>query len=359
MNILILEGSKHWTGGAKRAFLTARGLKKLGHNVVVACPPSALLGKKLKAEGMPVYTFMPIGGMGFISFFKILHILRKHNIELLDVHSSVFYRTGGLAGKLLKIKVVFTRNVAFRKNALKKILNRTMYALAGRIITVSQQIKTDLVGDFALNAAKVDIIVDGMNMDEFNVSAQETQKIKKEFGIKDEITAGVVTRMDKTKGHKYLMQAIPEVIAKYPNIKFIITGTGKMEAEIKAQADGLNISKNVIFTGFRSDIPAILSGLDFTVMPSYNEGLGMCILESLSAGKPVVGVNTGGVPEVVIDGYDGVLVNSCTGPELAQGILKILSLNLKELGANGRKLVLEKFSAETMIKKTLEAYNKV
>ncbi len=356
MNILILEGSKHWTGGAKRAFLLSKELKKQGYNVIIVSPPRALLGEKCALEGMTVYTFMPIGGMGIFSFLKILKIIKTHNVSLVDIHSSVFYRTGGLAGRITGAKVVFTRNVAFRKNSLKKIINRMMYVLADKIITVSEQIKADLVSDFSLNSKKVEVIVDGIDVNELVVSQEETQRVKKEFNIGSEPVIGVITRMDKTKGHKFLIEGIPKVLAKAPSVKFIITGTGKLSGEIREYADLLNLGKNVIFTGFRDDIPAILSAVNLTVMPSYNEGLGMCILESLAAEKPVVAVNTGGIPEVVINDYDGLLVNSCTAEDLAGGILKILNLDLRKLGENGKKLILNKFSIEIMAKRTVEVY---
>ncbi|OGS27720.1 MAG: hypothetical protein A2297_00245 [Elusimicrobia bacterium RIFOXYB2_FULL_48_7] len=364
MNILILEGSKHWTGGAKRAFLLSRELKKHGHGVIVVCPPKALLGEKCAREGMAVYTFMPIGGMGLLSFLKILKIAKTHKPQVIDIHSSVFYRTGALAGKIAGAKVVFTRNVAFRKSFIKRKINRMMYALADNIITVSQQIRADLVNDFSLDPGKIEVILDGIDVNEFDVAPEETQKIKNEFslGPGNALAAGVVTRMDKTKGHGFLLEGLPEVLAKYPLLKFIITGTGKLEKEIKNRARQLGLEKNVIFTGFRNDIPAILSAVDFTVMPSYNEGLGMCILESLASGRPVVGVRTGGVPEAIIDGHDGVLVEACTGTQmglaalLAEGIIRIMGMDLHKLGENGRKIILEKFSAGVMAQKTLQVY---
>ncbi|MBU0952432.1 MAG: glycosyltransferase family 4 protein [Elusimicrobia bacterium] len=359
MNILILEGSKHWTGGAKRAFLLIKELKKQGHNIIVVSPPRALLGEKCALEGLAVYTFMPIGGMGIFSFLKILKILKTHKISIVDIHSSVFYRTGGLAGKITGAKVVFTRNVAFRKNSLKKVINRAMYALADRIITVSEQIKADLVSDFSLDSKKVEVIVDGIDVNELTVTPDETERVKKEFNIGSEPVIGVITRMDKTKGHKFLIEGIPKVISKAPSIKFIITGIGKLAGEIKNYADSLNLGNNVIFTGFRNDIPAILSVVNLTVMPSYNEGLGMCILESLAAGKPVVAVNTGGIPEVVINEYDGILVNSCTAEDLSSGIIKILNSDLKKLGENGKKLILGKFSIEKMGRSTIGVYEEL
>jgi glycosyltransferase involved in cell wall biosynthesis len=118
----------------------------------------------------------------------------------------------------------------------------------------------------------------------------------------------------------------------------------------------LNLCDEVVFAGFRSDIPQLLSAMDVTVIPSYNEGFPMCVLESLAGGRAVVGFK-GVVPEeVIIDGKTGVVVGPRTSGGLADGIVRILNSDYEEMGRHGRELVSKLFSVEQMVDKVVRVY---
>lgn len=360
MNILFLEGAKHWTGGAKRVLLLARELKKLGHNVIIVCRSTALLGKFALKEGFVVKRINPVSWIDLLSLIKILKILKEHKTDIVDIFSPLFYRIGGLAARILNVKVVFTRTVAFRKSSIKKLINRLMYAMAHKIIAVSDRVKENLIKDFCLDKDKVVVVKDGIDLEEMGaVTEEETNKIKQEFNLDGQKVIGVITRIDENKGHEILLDAIPQVISKIKNIKVIIAGTGKLENKIRECAGRLKMGDKVVITGFRSDIPKLLSVMDVTIMPSYNEGFGMSVLESLASGRAVVGIK-GSVPEeVIIDGQTGVIVDSFTSGSLANGIICILNSDYKKMGTQGKELVSKLFSVKQMISKVIEVYESI
>jgi glycosyltransferase involved in cell wall biosynthesis len=195
MKILFLEGAPHWTGGSKRVLLLARQLKKLGHNIIIGCRQTALLGNFAAREGFVVKRINPLGGIDLLCFVKIFKILREYKPDIVDIFSPVFCRTGSLAARILNIRVVFTRNVAFRKGPVKRLINRLVYAMAHKIIAVSDRIKEDLIKDFRLNKDKIAVVKGGIDLEEIRaVTEEETNKVKQEFGLNGQKVVGVITQ---------------------------------------------------------------------------------------------------------------------------------------------------------------------
>ena len=92
-------------------------------------------------------------------------------------------------------------------------------------------------------------------------------------------------------------------------MKLLIVGEGHLEEKLKEKVNHLGIEKNVVFTGFWSDVPEITAILDISVLPSFYEGMGRVVLEAMAAGKPMVACRVGGVPEFVEDGVTGYLIS--------------------------------------------------
>mgnify|MGYP001069867907 FL=1 len=130
---------------------------------------------------------------------------------------------------------------------------------------------------------------------------------------------------------------------------------------LKALVHQMELSDAVIFTGFLEDVPQILAIFDVAVLPSYFEGMGRVLLEAMAMEKPVVGTLVGGIPDLIEQGVNGYLVNPGNERELASAVLKIL--NDKSLAMNmgeaGRKMMTDRFSADTMVRSIEEIYNEL
>ena len=146
-----------------------------------------------------------------------------------------------------------------------------------------------------------------------------------------------------------------------PIIKFLIVGDGPLKAELEKLSNGLNIRQNCIFTGFRQDIPDILSAIDMLVMSSLYEGMPMVILEAMAASKPVIASKVGGIPEMVRDGETGILVPPKDVDALAEKIIVLLKNKDKarQMGLAGRRRVEEEFDVNIMVRKTEEVYQEL
>lgn len=134
-----------------------------------------------------------------------------------------------------------------------------------------------------------------------------------------------------------------------------------MRYELAARAKKLNIGDKVIFTGWREDIPDILSILDILVLASLNEAVGRVILEAGAVGKPAVATKVGGVPEIIKDGVTGILVPSKDPEVMARAVVELLNDKARRdaMGRAAKEWVCSNFSDKKMVERLDEIYRKV
>jgi len=144
---------------------------------------------------------------------------------------------------------------------------------------------------------------------------------------------------------------------QHPDTKLVFVGKGDLESELKAMAVGHGYRDKVLFLGWRDDVHAIMHLLDIFVLPSLNEGMGRVIVEAMAAGLPVVASNTGGIPDLVVEGETGLLAEPGNTVELAAAIQKLLDKPelRRQLGQAGQKYR-HRFSEEAMIEKLDRLY---
>ena len=166
-----------------------------------------------------------------------------------------------------------------------------------------------------------------------------------------------VGRLDLVKGVNYLLQAAKEIIPRYKNLKFLIVGDGSLRKEYEAFAE--SFPDNIIFTGFRKDIPELMNISDIFVLPSLSEGAANVVMEASASVLPVIATEVGEVPQIVLNGKTGILVNSKDVNALVNALKKLINnpLLAKEMGEAGQKRMEEKYSWETICRK-LETFYK-
>lgn len=183
--------------------------------------------------------------------------------------------------------------------------------------------------------------------------------LRGELGLdSDARLVGAVGRLDAQKGLHRLLEAAPMVLERVPSTHFVFAGCGALEMQLREQACSLGISHRVHWLGFRSCAQTVMAGLDVLAMPSEYEGLPITLLEALANQVPVVAHRVDGIPEVVRDGVEGVLVEHGDTAGLAEGIVSVL-LNgeyAARLGIAGRRRVMEEFSVQRMCSRMLDVY---
>ena len=354
-NILHVNTARTWRGGEQQLVYLVEGLRDRGHNNFVACQPNSILAEKLSSRGVTVITLPMRGEWDIFAAVRLAKIIRRHNIQIIHLHTAHAHTLGSLAAKVTPgCKVIVSRRVDFHIHSSVK------YKLGiDRIIAVSEGIKSVLVKD-GVPTGKISVIYDGVDLSKFN-NLRSADYLYREFALKKGAPIiGIVAALAPHKHHQNFLAAAKIVKGEFPAARFLIVGEGELKKELKELCRKLELYNEVIFCGFREDIPELVSIFDIFVLSSYLEGMGSSLLEAMALAKPIVATNTGGIPEVVKHGLNGLLVPPRDSEALAKAIIDLLKdeEKRKEMGLEGRDMVRE-FSTAQMIEGTLEVYKQV
>ena len=164
----------------------------------------------------------------------------------------------------------------------------------------------------------------GIEVDRFQPN-HDVATAKREFGLDPAIpTVGIIARLAPEKGHVYFFDAAARVIREYGPVNFLVVGTGRLEAELRAQVNKLGIEQYVHFLGFANDTIPFIRAMDITAMSSVSEGISLAMLEFMAMAKPVVATAEPSFAETIVDGESGVLVELKNADALAEGMMRVL-----------------------------------
>ena len=320
----------------------ANELEKLGINVVV-------LGQKRKFDPrvlLPLYRFM-----------------KKEHVDIVHTHLSRANLWGRIAARLAGVPVIITTEHGLNlwKNSIHITVNRILSEFTDQIIAVSDAGKRIRIQRERIKPKKLVTIHNCVDLRLFDKASDFHNDVRQEFGIGlDEPIVGFVGRLLEVKGIRYLIESIVELKAAIPTVKLLIVGDGPLKGSLEDYAQKLELTDQVIFAGYRSDIPQVLNAMNVFVLPSLREDLPLSLIEAMAMRKPVVATNVGGNPEVVIDGETGILVPPKDATALAKAISRILldeQLALR-MGLSGRQRVENLFSADAVVARIQLIYNR-
>jgi len=254
-------------------------------------------------------------------------------------------------------RFVVSRRVDFhiRRNAF----SRWKYAQVDLFLCASNAIQTMLIGD-GVPAARTMTVYDGVDLE--HIAAAPRLDVHAELWLpRGAPVVGNVAALVPHKGHRYLIKAAATVARQVPEARFVILGTGKLEAALRTQIKALHLERHVLLAGFRPDVLSLQKGFDLFAMSSVTEGLGTVLLDAMAIGQAIVATRAGGIPEVVAHDQTGLLVPPYDADALAAAIVLLLSDadRRAELGEAGRERVRASFSVERMVQATLDAYGRL
>lgn len=232
---------------------------------------------------------------------------------------------------------------------------------AWRVICCSRYMEGEVKHIFQLPHDKVAVIPNGVNVASFQKGSDK--EIRSHYAAPDEKVIFYVGRLVKEKGVQVLLDAAPEVLARYPQTKFIIAGKGPYLGALKRQAEALGIANRVYFTGYINDYGrnSLYSWSDVAVFPSLYEPFGIVALEAMAARTPVIVSDCGGISEIVSHGVNGLKAATGNSHSLAQNILAVLKQ--PELGEylkeNAYSMVLDEFNWRHIARQTVAVYKEV
>ena len=295
----------------------------------------------------------------------IRHIARR---AIKIVHAYNFYgNVFAVPPARLAAPVVIAsiRDCAPYLTSMQKRVQRYACQFADCVLVNATAVKDWLIGE-GYAPSKIVVIRNGVDLTRF-AAPPDPQRVRRELGLAPGTPlVAVVSRLTRLKGLENLLEAAAMLKPRYPDVRFLVVGeTSPMEVpyldELKQLADRHGVGDRVIFTGRRSDVPTLLSGVDVSVMPSLNEALSNVLLESMAAGAPTVATRVGGTPEALVDGQTGLLVAPGDSRELATAVGRLLDDRqmATRLGEAARRLIQDQFSVDRMVHSTEQRYTEL
>jgi len=179
----------------------------------------------------------------------------------------------------------------------------------------------------------------------------------------DERVVGVVGRLSLEKGQTYLIEAMPDIVRRFPKTLLLIVGDGPLEGELRRQVRALKLDANVEFAGFipHSHIWKQWQRIDIAVVPSIHDACPVVTLEAMTAGLPLVGTNVGGIPEVALDGVTAIIVPPRDPVALRNAVIHLLErpADAVEMGRQGRLRALSEFDLSRFVERHANIYRRL
>lgn len=365
--ILHTESSTGWGGQEIRIITESVGMMKRGHRVLIVCRPGSVIARRAREQGIETFVMSLGGAFDIAGIRRLRAFLRRHRVDIINTHSSKDSWCAGFAAKFAgTAKVIRTRHLSIPIK--KSFESRLLYgSLPDAVVTTGESLRRHIVDRVDLDPDRVVSIPTGIDLARFNPDEIDGSGVRAEFGADDTTPLiGTVGMLRHMKGHVYLIEAAAEVLKEYPKAKFVIVGdvafASTMKERLATRAAELGVTDRLIMAGYRNDIPEVMASLDVFVLPSINhEGVPQVVTQAMAMRRPVVATDVGAVSEQVTNGRTGVLVEKANAQQLTQGILTLLKNpdTAAVMGENGRRLVEERFSLDSMLDSTQRLYDRL
>ena len=368
--VLQIGSGTEYGGGTTYVLILMEAIRRHGGEVHFACTPGLTLDA-VRASGYPVF---PVPALqreirpwaDLQALAQLVRVIRSGCYDLVHTHTSKGGFLGRLAAKISGVPVIFhtVHGFAFHEeNSWKaRMLYVTLEKIAARfcdrMIIVNHEDRLKAIDYGVAGPDKVVTIYNGIDTAPFN-RVYDRIKVRRELGVREgEHLVGMVARLAPSKAPLDFVNAADYVLARKPNVRFIMVGDGPLRDEINQVIQQLGWNDRIILTGHRTDVPEILAAMDVFVLTTLWEGLPIALLEAMAVSLPVVATNVRGPREVVQDGETGYLAPPKEPIAIGELILKLLEEDerAREMGRKGRRLIDEVFNATAMTEKTLAVY---
>jgi len=349
--ILYIDTEHFWRGGQEQLFSLMKGMKERSHTVCLAAPQDAPLAQRVRQLGITTYAFEQRNELSPGALWRLRRILRLRHFDVIHFNTPRAIVAGSLVAKLEGVKVrISSRRVNF---PLKSRFSRLKYnLLLEAIITVSDTIRETLLAG-GVEPSLVRVIYEGVDLHWIDRQEPPSERLGN-----GNLVVGTVAHFSQEKGHETLLKAAASLSSRFKNVTYLLVGEGELRARLHRLTEQLRLNSHVNFTGFRSDCEALMKHFDVFCLPSRSEGLSSAILAAMANRLPVVATNVGGIPELVINGETGLLVEPDNPSELAGALSRLLdSRELRsQLGQEGRRRIEAHFTLQQKLDQTETLY---
>lgn len=341
VKIVHVNTAKGFRGGERQTELLIRGLQSCDVRQALVARRGAPLAARIVRLGIEVIE-VP-GGIWSVT-------RATRGASLVHVHEGRSVYAAYLRSLLSDTPYVITRRV---NNPIRNHwIAHKAYRRAAYVAAVAPQVAEIVRAyDAAIPVRVVHSGSSGLTVDERRAAAIRAE-------LEGKLVVGHVGALDNAqKGQEYIIAVARELERSHPDVQFMLVGGGEDEAALKAAAAGLT---NLTFTGFVNNVGDFLAAFDVFILPSNREGIGSILLDAMEQGLPVIASRVGGVPDIVHDGVNGLLIEPASTGQLRDAILKLRADEglRRGYGERGRE-VAKNYTAEAMWRKYFALYESV
>lgn len=354
LRTLHVDPERGFSGGETQVLALARHLHAAGHAVAVAARPDGGLAQRLAEEPIEVLPLTVGFGHDPRAGRALRAAIAAWRPDVVHHHTS---RALSLAPYVQRAVVqVVTRRMDYAPRGAGAYV-RWLYGRMDAVIAISAAAR-DALAARGLDAARIAVVPSGVAVESFR--DLDRTAARRALAIDDERPVlAIVASLHTRKGHAVLLEALAEVLRRGARPLCLAAGTGPEGEALHDQARRLDLAGTVRWLGQVQDVRPVLAASDVVVMPSLAEGLGVAAIEAMAAGRAVVASRVGGLPELIDDGVQGLLVPPGDAAALAAALVRCLDdVALRErLGAAGR-LRAGSFSTLAMARGTEAVYER-
>ena len=351
-------------GGAEEMVLNlVRHLPPHYEPAVLCIHEAGPIGLEIQQTGVP---FKVLGlKPGLLRPFDVLRLQDfLYQCQPDIVHT--FLLTGSLYGRfaamMARVPVVIGTevNVYERKRPWHVQAERWLMRGTDAVIASAESVREFYIKQINADPAKVEVIYNAVDWSRLETTiSREDMRRAMDVPVEGPLL-GIIARLTEQKGHRVLLDAL----AQRPDLSrahLVIVGDGPLSAALQRQAAGLGIADRVRFLGARRDLGNLLSAIDVFVMPSFWEGLPLAMVLAMGAGLPVVATRVAGIPEVVQDGVNGLLVPPGESGELGAALSRVVNDDTTRvlLGQAARAFVRPRFGVDGYVNAITGLYDRL
>ena len=334
------------------------------YDVAVWClARGGAIADELRLKGVPVEI------LGLHSYHNPVNVLnlalrmRCGGFHLIHTHGYFAGTFGRVAAAMARVPVVI-HHVHTTYSYLKPRhhwVERILSSGTERIICVAGAVRENLSSRLSLRGNKTCVIYNASPVQAETCSPAEVESSRAAMGIRPgDVVITEVASLSDNKGQAVLLEAFRNVAAAHDRARLVFVGDGRRRQFLEEQVRIAGLASSVVFTGVLKDIRPVLRFTDVLVLPTTErEGLSVALVEGISAGIPLIGSRLGGIPEVVEDGVNGLLVMPGSAEELGRALQNLLcSPELrKRMGEAGRAIYDRKFTLDRMMEQIQAIYD--
>jgi len=362
--ILYLHHTGRFAGAENSLLHLATHLDKSLFTPLFICPGDGEFPRRLRDRGIAVIPHEFGANRQLILLFKslffLLTIIRREGIALLHANGPQTNIPAGIAGRMMGVPVVWHARNCLREGMID--IDRLTGFLPQRIICNSDAVRGRFIGS-ALGEKSLTIL-NSISLSDYDPGlsgriVKEAWKIPAKARV-----VGMIGRLGYEKGHQTLLEAIKFLGDRFPDLWVLMVGGHVFDddqwipARLREAAANLGLSDRVVFTGHQDNVVPFYAALDIFVLATDREACGRVLFEAMAMGKPVIGTDNGGTPEIVAEGETGLLFPYGDARALADKIGWLLErpYEMTRMGQAGRRRIEAHFTIEQYMEKTQRVY---